>query len=68
MDNIAQGVAAGMTEAGSENKIVVYLLITALMVITFICAVAISNNYFSVVAWIVLITMNLAVLIYLLRR
>lgn len=52
----------------AENKIVSYLLLTGIMVITFICAIAISHSYYSAAAWLVLITMNLIVLVYLLRK
>ena len=52
----------------AENKIVAYLLLTALMVATFICAVAISHRYHSAIAWTILLVMNLGLLVYLLRR
>lgn len=51
-----------------ENKIVTYLLLTALMVLTFICATAISNNYFPGLAWSALLLINLGVLVYISRK
>ncbi len=51
-----------------KNKIITYLIYTAMMVATFISAIAISKGIYSVVAWAVLLTMNLGTLIYLLRK
>lgn len=51
----------------SENKIVSYLIITGIMVVTFICAVAINKNVNSNIAWAVLFVINLATLVYILR-
>jgi hypothetical protein len=53
---------------GAQNKIITYLMVTAMMVTTFICAIAINNDYYVVVAWSVLLTMNIGALIYLLRK
>lgn len=50
-----------------ENKVVAYLALTAVMVVTFICAIAINTNTYSTLAWWVLLIMNLGVLIYLLK-
>jgi len=44
------------------------MLITGMMVTTFICAIAIQNNYFGGVAWGVLLTMNVGALVYLSRK
>ena len=52
----------------AENKIITYLIVTAMMVVTFISAVAISKNFYSAIAWLVLFVMNLCALIYLLRK
>jgi len=51
-----------------ENKIVTYLIFTATMVITFICAIAINKDYYSIFAWIVLLLLNLSFLVYLSRK
>lgn len=51
-----------------ENKIVAYLLLTALMVITFACAIVISNTAYGAVGWIGLLLLNLGTLIYLLLK
>jgi len=51
-----------------ENKIITYLMFTAMMATTFISAIAISKHYYSVIAWIVLLAMNMGTLIYLLRK
>ncbi|MEE8388289.1 MAG: hypothetical protein V3R65_06930 [Acidiferrobacterales bacterium] len=51
-----------------ENKIVAYLLLTALMVITFACAIVISNTAYGTLGWIGLLLLNLGTLIYLLLR
>ena len=51
-----------------KNKILAYLVITALMVVTFMCALAINTGTYSTAAWLVLLGMNLALLIYLLRE
>lgn len=51
-----------MSKSDPRNKIVTYLLLTTLMVITFMCAVAISNGFFSMVAWAILLIMNLGIL------
>jgi hypothetical protein len=50
-----------------NNKILVYLLLTALMVVTFICALAIQTNTYSTLAWLILLATNLGILIYILR-
>jgi len=52
----------------SENKIITYMIFTAMMVVTFICGIAISKNYYSAIVWIVLLGLNLGTLIYLLRK
>lgn len=54
-----------MSKPDPGNKIVTYLLLTALMVVTFTCAIAISNNFFSTAAWLILLAMNLGILVYL---
>jgi len=41
------------------------MLLTALMVITFVSAIAISNGVFSLFAWLLLLIMNLGILVYL---
>ena len=51
-----------------ENKIITYLLLTALMVITFACAIVISNTAYSTLGWIGLLLLNLGTLIYLLLK
>jgi len=50
-----------------DNKILSYLFLTGLMVMTFICALAISTNNYSTVAWLLLLAMNLGLLIYILK-
>lgn len=54
-----------MSKSDPENKIVIYLLLTALMVITFTAAIAISKGFFSMFAWLILLIMNLGILFYL---
>lgn len=54
-----------MSESGSKNKIVTYLLMTALMVVTFVCAIAISHDFYSGIAWLVLLASNVGILVYL---
>ncbi len=49
------------------NKILVYLLLTGLMVATFICALAISANVYSTTAWLVLLVINLGILFLIMR-
>ncbi len=51
-----------------ENKIISYLIFTAVMVITFVCATAINKNIYSAIAWFTLLATNIAGLIYLLRK
>lgn len=51
-----------------ENKLLTYLFLTALMVVTFFCALAINTDSYSTLAWLVLLTMNLGLLVYILRR
>lgn len=58
----------GMAKPDPGNKIITYMLLTALMVITFTSAIAISNGFFSAGAWLVLLIVNLGILIYLLRK
>lgn len=50
-----------------SNKILVYLLLTALMVLTFICALAIQTHTYSTLAWLVLLVTNLGILIHIMR-
>lgn len=50
------------------QKIIFYLIFTAVMVITFISAMAISKNIYSAIAWLVLLVINLGGLVYLLRK
>jgi hypothetical protein len=57
-----------MTGFGSGNKIINYLLSTALMMIAFVCGIAVSTASYSTIAWGVLLALNLAVLVYLLRK
>lgn len=52
----------------SENRIIAYMVVTAVMVVTFICAIAISKGFYSATAWVVLLGMNLSLLIYLSRK
>ncbi len=54
-----------MPRSGPKNKIIIYMLLTALMVITFVSAIAISNGVFSLFAWLLLLIMNLGILVYL---
>jgi len=54
-----------MSKSDPGNKIIIYMLLTALMVITFTCAIAISNNFFSTAAWLILLILNLGILIYI---
>ncbi|GMR05439.1 MAG: hypothetical protein BMS9Abin25_0014 [Gammaproteobacteria bacterium] len=54
-----------MSKLDPKNKIITYMLLTALMVITFIVAIAISNGFFSLFAWLILLIMNLGILVYL---
>ncbi len=54
-----------MSKSDPKNKIVIYLLLTALMVITFTSAIAISKGFFSMFAWLILLIMNLGILFYL---
>ena len=56
-----------MGAGGGGNKIVQYLLVTALMVITFICAIAISRQIQATVAWFVLLGLNLGALLLISR-
>jgi len=51
-----------------EDKIVTYMLLTALMVVTFFCALAINTGTYSSQAWIVLLAMNLCLLYYTMTR
>lgn len=51
-----------------ENKIVTYLLLTALMVSTFACALVISNTDYGTWGWLGLLAINLGSLLYLLRK
>jgi len=57
-----------MPKAQVKNKILIHLLLTALMVVTFICALAISTNNYSSIAWLVLLAVNLGLLINILRN
>lgn len=54
-----------MSKPDRGNKIITYLLLTALMVITFASAIAISNDFFSMGAWLILLIMNLGALVYI---
>lgn len=54
-----------MSKSDPENKIIIYLLLTALMVITFTAAIAISKGFFSMFAWLILLILNLGMLFYL---
>lgn len=49
-----------------KNKIMSYLGLTALMVVTFVCAIAISTSTYSTIAWLVLLVLNLGLLFYIL--
>ena len=57
-----------MSTSDPENKILTYLVLTALMVATFICAIAINTNTYNTFAWIILLLMNLGLLVYILRK
>jgi hypothetical protein len=48
-----------------KNKIMSYLGLTALMVVTFVCAIAISTSTYSTIAWLVLLALNLGLLVYI---
>lgn len=50
------------------GKIVTYLLLTALMVASFTCAMVINNTAYGGIGWVVLLVLNLGILGYLLRR
>jgi hypothetical protein len=56
-----------MPRVQPKNKILTYLLLTALMVVTFVCALAINTNTYSIIAWLVLLTTNVGLLINILR-
>ena len=56
-----------MPKVQPKNKILTYLLLTALMVVTFICALAINTNTYSTLAWLVLLATNIGLLIKILR-
>jgi predicted membrane channel-forming protein YqfA (hemolysin III family) len=53
---------------GSSNKIVTYLLLTALMVLSFACAIVINNTAFGWLGWTGLFILNLGILVYLSRK
>lgn len=48
-----------------DNKVAAYLALTAVMVVTFICAIAINTGTYSIVAWLILLAMNLGLLVYI---
>jgi len=54
-----------MSKFDPKNKIIIYMLLTALMVITFTAAIAINNGVFSLFSWLLLLAMNLGILFYL---
>lgn len=51
-----------------ENKIISYLLLTALMVATFVCALMIINTAHGTLGWVGLLLLNLGVMAYLLKK
>lgn len=51
-----------------ENKIITYLLQTALMVATFVCALIILNTAHGGFGWVGLLLLNLGTLVYLLAK
>ena len=57
-----------MPKVQPKNKILTYLLLTALMVVTFTCALAINTNTYSTLAWLVLLATNIGLLIKILRK
>jgi len=57
-----------MPKVQPKNKILTYLLLTALMVVTFTCALAINTNTYSTLAWLVLLATNIGLLIKILRE
>ncbi|VAW95500.1 Tricarboxylate transport membrane protein TctA [hydrothermal vent metagenome] len=54
--------------ADPENKIITYLLLTALMVLTFASAILINNTVYDSLGWVILLVLNLCILGYLLRK
>jgi hypothetical protein len=52
----------------SPNKIISYLLLTAIMVVTFACAMVINNTAYGWLGWAVLLVVNLGILGYLLKK
>lgn len=57
-----------LSDQNPPNKIIAYLLLTALMVATFACVLVINNTSFGWLGWLVLLVLNLGILAYLLRR
>ena len=51
-----------------QNKIISYMLLTALMVVSFASAMVINHTEYGSLAWIVLLIINLGILIYILRK
>jgi len=51
-----------------DNKIVLYLLLTALMVVTFVCTLLITNTRFGTIGWLTLLVVNLGMLFTILRK
>lgn len=48
-----------------DNKVVAYLVLTAVMVVTFICAIAINTDTYSIVAWLILLAINIGLLVFI---
>ena len=51
-----------------DNKIVLYLLLTALMVVTFVSALLITSTRFGMIGWLTLLVINMGVLFTILRK
>jgi len=57
-----------VVKMSQENKIISYLLLTALMVVSFASAMVINHTSYGSLAWIVLLIINLGILIFILRK
>jgi hypothetical protein len=60
--------ATPVTSMNFDNKIVLYLFLTALMVVTFVCALLITSTRFGTIGWLTLLVINLGMLFTILRK
>ncbi|KPK09769.1 MAG: hypothetical protein AMJ68_11250 [Acidithiobacillales bacterium SG8_45] len=56
------------TSAWRDNKIILYLVLTALMVVTFASAMLILNTLYGAIGWGLLLATNLAVLVVVMLK